>query len=195
MKRRILFAGVLLAAFLCMVITTSVSAQPQPPRRQTPQERADQMDKELKLTADQKTKILKVFTDIEARAVQGERHWSNSNLTPLEVEKTLTPDQAKAWQAFTLKQSVDLGIAEISEAVTLTDEQKSKLRPFLEKATVGMTKIMTEVRAQGADADLIPMKPRIDELHNATTKALESILTKEQMEKLKSMPRGGQRGQ
>ncbi len=195
MKRRILFAGVLLASLACMVITTSVFAQPQPPQRQTPQERVDQMEKELKLTADQKAKILKVFTDAEAQAEQGGRRGFFGFGTPPEVEKILTPDQLKAWQAFTLKQSVDRRIAMMSEAVTLTDDQKAKIRPIIEKETAATTKLMAEMRAQGENADREAMRTKMGELRDATTKALESILTKEQMEKYNSMPRGGQRRQ
>ena len=194
MKRRILFAGVLLAALACMVITTSAFAQ-QPPQRQTPQERVDQMEKELKLTADQKAKILKVFTDLEANAEQGGRRGFFGFGTPPEVEKILTPDQLKAWQAFTLKQSVDRRIAMMSEALTLTDDQKAKLRPILEKETAGTTKLMMEMRAQGENADREAMRTKMGEFRDATTKALESILTKEQMEKYNAMPRGGQRRQ
>ncbi len=195
MKRRILFAGVLLAALACMVITTSAFAQPQPPRRQTPQERVDQMEKELKLNADQKAKILKVFTDLEANAEQGGRRGFFGFGTPPEVEKILTPDQLKAWQAFTLKQSVDRRINQMNEALTLTDDQKAKLRPILEKETAGTTKLMMEMRAQGENADREAMRTKMGEFRDATTKALESILTKEQMEKYNAMPRFGQRRQ
>ncbi len=193
MKRRILFAGVLLAAVACLVLTTTAFAQQ--PQRLTAQERVDLMDKELKLTADQKTKILKVYTDAEANAQQGGRGGFFGMRTPPEVEKILTPDQLKAWQAFTLKQSVDRRINQINEAVTLTDDQKAKIRPILEKETAGTTKLMAEMFAQGENADREAIRTKMTELRDATVKSLETLLTKEQMEKFNAMPRGGQRRQ
>ncbi len=47
---------------LAMTVGVTVFAQP---RRMTAQERADQMEKQLSLTADQKTKILELFTQQE----------------------------------------------------------------------------------------------------------------------------------
>ena len=194
MKKHILFTGLMFTALVCLVIAPVVMAQP--PQRPTPESLVEDIDKAVKLTADQKTQILKIFKDAEANTEQGRGRGGFFGGRSMEaVEKVLTPDQLKKWQAFTLQQNIDRRINQIDRAVTLTDEQKTKIKPIIEKEVTAQTAFFTEMRAQGENADREAMRDKMTEIRGATDKALESILTKEQLEKYKSMPRGGMRRQ
>ena len=194
MKRQILFTGLMLAALVCLTMAPALMAQQ--PQRPTPESRVEELDKAVKLTADQKTKILKIYTDAAANTQQGGgRGGFFGGRTTEAVEKILTPDQLKKWQAYTLQQGIDRRINQIDRAVTLTDEQKTKIKPIIEKEVTAQTALFTEMRTQGENADREAMRDKMTEIRGATDKALESILTKEQLEKYKSMPRGGMRRQ
>jgi hypothetical protein len=197
MSRRGVFYGFMLAAAACLVMTTAVLAQQQqPPPRPTPESRVADMDKAVTLTADQKTQILKIYTDAAANAPQGGRGGGfMGGATTEAVEKVLTPDQVKKYRAYTLQQNVDRMMTRIDEAVTLTADQKTKIKPILEKQITGQNEFMAKQRAAGGDFDRDAFMARMTELRAATTKALESILTKEQLEKYNAMPQGGPRRQ
>ncbi|MFC1608113.1 Spy/CpxP family protein refolding chaperone, partial [Candidatus Latescibacterota bacterium] len=109
------------------------------------------------------------------------------------VEKVLTPDQVKKWRAYTLQQSVDRRIAQIDEAVALTEEQKNKIKPIIETETKARNTLFADMRAQGENADRETMRDKMTEFRSATDKSIESILTKDQLEKYKAMPRGRRR--
>ena len=194
MKKHILFTGLMVVAFVCLAIAPVVMAQEF--QRPTPESRVEELDKAVKLTAEQKTQILKIYTDAAANAQQGGgRGGFFGGRTTEAVEKVLIPDQVKKWRAYTLQQSIDRRINQIDRAVTLTDEQKTKIKPIIEKEVTAQNALMTEMRAQGENADREAMRDKMTEIRGATDKALESILTKEQLEKYKSMPRGGMRRQ
>jgi len=191
----------ILIAMACMVMSSVVMAQPQQPPTRTPESMVQDIEKAVTLTADQKAKILKIYSDAGAKAEQDGRgggfgFYMRANEA---VEKVLTPDQMKKWQAYTLQQSIDNRINRIDQAVTLTAEQKTKIKPVIEKEITAQTKFMAEWRAQGENADQQAMRDKMTEIRSATDKALESILTKEQFTKYQSMPRrgmgGGRRGQ
>lgn len=194
MKSQILLTGLMLTALVCLALAPVVMAQEF--QRPTPENRVAELDKAVKLTDDQKTQILKIYTDAAANAPQGGgRGGFFGGRTAEAVEKVLTPDQVKKWRAYNLQQGIDRRINQIDRAVTLTDEQKTKIKPVIEKEVTAQTALFTEMRTQGENADREAMRDKMTEIRGATDKALESILTKEQLEKYKTMPRGGMRRQ
>ena len=194
MKRRILITGSILVAVVSLLTASVVLAQQTTPP--TPESRVEQIDKAVKLTADQKAQILKIYTDAAANAQQGGgRGGFFGGATTAAVEKVLTPDQVKKWREFTLQQSIDRRMTQIDEAVTLTADQKKKITPIIEKEIKAQTDLMTEMRAQGENADRQAMMDKMSALRAETDKALTSILTKEQLEKYNAMPRRGMRRQ
>jgi hypothetical protein len=201
MKRQIFFIGFMFAAMVCLALAPALMAQQsqrptQQPQRPTPESMVQDIDKAVTLTADQKTQILKIYTDAAANTQQGGRGgFFGGGATTEAVEKVLTPDQVKKWRAYTLQQSIDRRINQIDQAVTLTAEQKTKIKPVIETEITAQNKLMAEQRAQGDKADPEVMRTKRTEIRGATDKALESILTKDQLEKYKAMPRGGMRRQ
>lgn len=198
MKRNIILTSLILTAVLCLIMAPAVMAQQgqgfTPP---TPESRVETLNKAVTLTADQQAKILKIYTDLAANAQQGGRGGFGGGFgggLPADVEKVLTPDQVKKYAAYTLQQSVDRRITQIDEAVTLTADQKKKIVPILEKETKATTALMAEMRAQGENADRQAMMDKMTALRAETDKALESILTKDQLTKYSAMPRGFGRG-
>ena len=183
-----------ITAVACLVIVPEVIAQQFTPP--TPESRVEQIDKAVKLNEEQKTQILKIYTDAEANAQQGGRRGGFfGGGTTEAVEKVLTPEQVKKWRAYTLQQSVDRRITQIDQAVTLTAEQKKKIVPIIEKEINATNALTAEMRAQGEDADRQAMMEKRKTIRAATDTALESILTKDQMAKYTAMPRrGGRRG-
>jgi hypothetical protein len=199
MSRKGVFFGFALAAVACLTMATAVLAQQQqPPQRPTPEILVTNLEKAVTLTADQKTQVLKIYTDAAANAQQGGRGggFFGGGATTEAVEKVLTADQVKKWRAYTLQQNVDRRMTQIDQAVTLTDDQKTKIKPILEKEITAQTEYMTKVRAEGGTPDRDAMMAKMTELREATAKALETVLNKDQIEKYKAMPqRGGGRRQ
>jgi hypothetical protein len=186
--------GLFLMAVLSFLVTTVALAQqdqrPQPP---TPESMVADIEKAITLTADQKTKILKIYTDAAAQAEQQGRRNFFSGVTT-EVEKVLTAEQVKTLRAYTLKKSVDRRMTMIDEAVTLTAEQKTKLKPILEKEVTAQTELMAKMRAEGENADRDAFRAKMTALRDSTNVAIQPILTKEQLEKYKNMPQRGPGG-
>ena len=193
MKKQILITCSILIAVVSMLTASVVLAQQFTPP--TPESRVEQIDKAVKLTADQKTQILKIYTDAAANAQQGGRGGFMGGATTAEVEKVLTPEQVKLWHEATLQQGIDGRLTQINEAVSLTDDQKKKITPIIEKEIKARTEMMTEMRKQGENADRQAMMDKMSAIRGETDKALESILTKEQLEKYNAMPRRGMRRQ
>jgi hypothetical protein len=204
MNKRNIFIGVLLAAVVFLAAAPGIMAQQF--QRQTPEERVADMEKVLKLSADQKSQILKFYKDLEANRGQGggggggrggmRGGFGMGGMLPEALTKILTPDQVKQWQAYQLKQSIDQQIDRIDQAVTLTAEQKTKIRPILESQMKTQSEYFAKMRADGETPDRDAMMAKFQEFRDATTKALSSVLTKEQMDKYNAMPRGGgRRGQ
>jgi len=182
----------MLTAVVCLIVSPALMAQQF--QRPTPESRVEEIVKAVKLTEDQKAQILKIYTDAAANAQQGGRRGGFfGGGTTEAVEKVLTPDQVKKWRAYTLQQSVDRRINQIDQAVTLTAEQKTKIIPVIEKEINVQNTFMAEMRAQGENADFQAMRDKMTEIRGDTDKALESILTKDQLEKYNAMPRRGMR--
>ena len=195
MKRQVILTSIILTVVTILVMTTAVRAQQFTPP--TPESRVEQIDKAVKLTEDQKAQLLKIYTDEAANARQdgGRRGRFFGGATIAAVEKILTPDQVKKWRAYTLQQSVNRSISQIDQAVTLTADQKKKLSPIIEKGINAQNALRAEMRTQGENADRQAMRDKMTEIRNDTNKALESILTKDQLEKYNAMPRRGRRRQ
>ena len=199
MNKKGIFLGFVFAAMVCFAATTAVLAQqdqrPQPP---TPESLVADIEKAITLTADQKTKIVKIYTDAAANAEQqGRGGFFFGGATTTEVEKTLTKEQVTKWRAYTLQQNVERRMKMIDEAVTLTADQKTKIKPILEKEVTARNELMAKMSAEGENADRDAMRSKMMALRDSTSAALESILTKEQFEKYKAMPQrgpGGPRG-
>ncbi|MHB9027521.1 MAG: hypothetical protein ACYC9O_02005 [Candidatus Latescibacterota bacterium] len=203
MNRRTVFIGILLAAMACLAIAPVVTAQQF--QRQTPEERVAEMEKVLKITPEQKSQILKFYQDQAANRGQGgggggrggaRGGFMGGGMLPEALTKILTPDQVKKWQAYQVQQNVDRRITQIDEAVTLTADQKTKIRPIIEKEIAAQGELFAKMRAEDQNFDRDAMMSKMQEIREATTKGLSSILTKEQMDKYNAMPRGGgRRGQ
>ncbi|MFC1552182.1 hypothetical protein ACFL6P_06395 [Candidatus Latescibacterota bacterium] len=190
MNKQFIFRVFMLAALVCLLVTPALMAQQF--QRPTPESRVEQIDNAVKLTDAQKTQILKIFTDAAANTGQGGRRGGFfGGGTTEAVEKVLTPEQVTQWRAFTLQQSLDRRINPIDEAVTLTAEQKTKIIPVIKKEIDAQAKITAEMRAQGENADFQSMRDEMTQLRSVTDKALESILTEDQLSKYKAMPRRG----
>ena len=191
MNRQIIIVF-MLTAVVCLIVSPALMAQQF--QRPTPESRVEEIVKAVKLTEDQKAQILKIYTDAAANAQQGGRRGGFfGGGTTEAVEKVLTPDQVKKWRAYTLQQSIDRRINQIDQAVTLTAEQKTKIIPVIEKEINVQNTFMAEMRAQGENADFQAMRDKMTEIRGDTDKALESILTKDQLEKYNAMPRRGMR--
>jgi len=192
MNRQTIFKVFMLTAVVFLIVSPALMAQQF--ERPTPESRVEQIDKAVKLTEEQKAQILKIYTDAEANAQQGGRRGGFfGGGTTEAVEKVLTPEQVKKWRAYTLQQSVDRRINQIDQAVTLTANQKTKIIPVIEKEINVQNTFMAEMRAQGENADFQAMRDKMTEIRGDTDKALESILTKDQLEKYNAMPRRGMR--
>ena len=162
-------------------------------QRPTPESRVEEIEKAVKLSPDQKAQILKIYTDA-AGEQQGERRGGFFGRGTTEaVEKVLTSDQVKKWQAYTLQQGVERRVTQIDEAVTLTADQKTKIKLIIETEITARNALFAEMRTQGDNADTEAMRDKMSEMRSATDKSLESILTKDQLEKYKAMPRGRRR--
>ena len=189
MSRHVYLTSFIIAIVMCLNMTLAVMAQQS--QRPTPESRVEEIDKAVKLSSDQKTQILKIYTDAAASSQQeGRRRGFFGRGTTEAAEKVLTSDQVKKWRAYTLQQSVDRRVTQIDEAVTLTEDQKTKIKPVIETEITARNALFAEMRAQGENADRETMRDKMTEIRNATDKSLESILTKDQLEKYKAMPRG-----
>jgi len=192
MNRQIIIVF-MLTAVVCLIVSPALMAQQF--QRPTPESRVEEIVKAVKLTEDQKAQILKIYTDAAANAQQGGRRGGFfGGGTTEAVEKVLTPEQVKKWRAYTLQQSIDRRINQIDQAVTLTADQKTKIIPIIEKEINATNALTAEMRAQGENADRQAMMEKRKTVRAATDKALESILTKDQMAKYTAMPRRGGRG-
>jgi hypothetical protein len=190
MKSHILVHVFILSAVACLLMAPSVMAQQNTPP--TPESRLEQMQKAVKLTDEQKTKILKIYADAAVNAQQGGgRGGFMGGAVNAEIEKVLTQEQVKTWREYTFNQSVERRITQINEAVTLTDDQKKKITPIIEKEVKAQTDLMTEMRAQGQNADRQAMMDKMSALRTETDTAIAPLLTKEQLEKYNAMPRRG----
>lgn len=191
MKKHIILAGLMIAAIGCLAVASTVIAQQNQPR--TPESLVEMVDKAVKLTAEQKTKILEIYTDANSKDQQsgGKTRVLFSRETKAAVEKILTPDQVKKLLAYQLQLMVDATIAFIDKSVTLTGDQKEKITPIITKELKTFQDFVEEVLASGEKLDRQAMidkfKDKRMELRTVTNKALESILTKEQLEKYKTI--------
>ncbi|MDP2984958.1 MAG: hypothetical protein Q8O92_16690 [Candidatus Latescibacter sp.] len=201
MNRRIFFASLILVAVSSLVMVPTLMAQ-QRGTPLTPEERVANIEKAIKLTADQKTQILKIYTDAAANAQSGGGGgrgggFMGGGMLPAAVEKALTPDQVKKYNAFTRQQSIDGTITRINEAVTLTDDQKKKIVPIIEKQLDAQAAVRAERAKQvaaGETPDNQAMMDKMTAIRDEMVKSLGTVLNKDQLEKYNAMPRGGRGG-
>ena len=207
MNRRIFFASLILAAVSCLVMVPTLLAQ-QRGTPLTPEERVANIEKAITLTADQKTQLIKIYTDIAANAQggggggrggggRGGGGFGGGGMLPAAVEKVLNPDQVKKYNAFQRQQSIDTTITRINEAVTLTDDQKKKIVPIIEKqleAQAAMRAERAKQVAAGETPDNQAMMDKMTAIRDEMVKSLGTVLNKDQMDKYNAMPRGGRGG-
>ncbi|MFC1489698.1 hypothetical protein ACFL6K_00655 [Candidatus Latescibacterota bacterium] len=166
-------------------------AQFEPP---TPESLVERIEAGVELSADQKTKIIKYYSDAMDNAGQGGGRgmmgMGRGGSLPEEVAAILTADQVKKYDAYTLQQSIDRRLNPIDEAVTLTADQKTKVTDVIKKEIDASNKMSAEMMAQGENADFQSMMDDRAALREATDAALAKILTKDQLTKYNAMPRG-----
>lgn len=205
MKKHVIPTAFPLVAAAMLALAFTAMAQPPMMERPSPQSRVDEMDKVLKLSDDQKTKILKIYTDADASMPQGGGMGGQGGpggpggagfaggVTDDGVEKVLTPEQVTTWRTYLVEKSVERRMTQIDAAVALTDSQKALVKPVIEKEIAAQRELMSQRRS--GDGDREAMRSKMDEIRTATATALASILTKEQLDKYNAMPRGGMRRQ
>ena len=186
MKRHVIL---IIAVVVCLIAVLPVIAQQF--ERPSPESRVEEIDKAAGLTDDQKAQILKIYTDADNNRNGGRPGGFFGTMEA--VEKVLSAEQLEKWRAYTHQQSIDRRISQIDGAVTLTEDQKTKIIPVIDKEVTARDALFAEMRSQGENADRESMRDKMMEISSATDKALESILTKEQLEKYKAMPRGRRR--
>ncbi len=163
-------------------------------------QRITELDKELKLNDKQEEQIRKIYTDSMERMAQrtGNRPAPRRGRTSMfggafgrfgqlnsDIEAVLTDEQAELYRAFNLKQQVDTRMANLDEALTLTDDQKVKIRKIVEEDIQKTNVIFAGMRESGADRQT--MFGEIRDQREATNKAIEAVLTKEQVAKFNDM--------
>ena len=188
MKRKIII-GAVIAVVACVFVASSVMAQGRgqftPP---TPESSVAQIEQAIKLTPEQHTQILKIYSDASGQGMRGMRGGMMGGQLPQAVQAVLTPEQVTQYNAYALKQQVDRRITQIDEAVTLTADQKTKIVPILEKEINGQTQLFAGM--QGGQGDFQAMGEKMQALRDATSASLKTVLTPEQMTKYNAMPMG-----
>ena len=158
------------------------------------------LDKELNLNDTQAEQIRKIYTDAMERFAQrsGNRSAPRSGGTAMfggvlgrfgqmdsQIEAVLTPDQVKQYRAFILKQQVDTRMTRINETLALTKDQEAKIRNIIVQDVQKTNEIFAEMRGSGAD--LQAMMGKVRDQRDATNKAIEALLTQEQVSKFNDM--------
>ena len=163
-----------------------------------------ELDEELNLNDKQEEQIRKIYTDAMGRMAQrrGNRPAPPGGATGMfrggfgrfgqidsDIEAVLTSEQVKKYRAFKLKQQVDARMSNLDETLSLNDEQKAKIRKIVEQDIQETNKIFVEMRESEADRQTIFKKLR--DQREETNKAIEAVLTSDQVEKYRSnMSRG-----
>ncbi len=169
--------------------------------------RIKELDKELNLNDKQEKQIRKIYTDIMEKMAQrrGDRPAPREGRTGMfrggfsrfgqidsDIEAVLTPEQVKKYRAVNLKRQIDERMVNLDETLTLTDDQKVKIRKIVEQDIQKTNEIFAEMRESGSERRAIFSKIR--DQREETNKAIETLLTPEQAEKYRSsMNRGRQR--
>jgi hypothetical protein len=198
----------IVACCLSAVLATSVLVPTAMAQDFSAKSQVDQIDKVVTLTADQKTKLMKVYEDMFANMPQmgdfgggqgapaggqggqgaprgGMMGGGIMMFGPMQeqVEGVLTADQVKKLRAYNLKQNVDRQITMIDQIVTLTADQKTKLTPAIEKAVTAQNEMMSGMMGGGGGGDMNAMMEKFTALREEQNAAMAKVLTKEQMTK------------
>ena len=113
-------------------------------------------------------------------------HTSAPESRVVEIDSTLKSlmiEQDKKWQEYNLHRRIDRRINRIHLALTLTNEQKKKIRPIIKKYYEELNTSIVEIRPKGVKKFL----EKETKLRSATDKSIESILTKGQFAKYNSI--------
>ena len=169
--------------------------------------RIKELDKVLNLNDKQEEEIMKIYSDVMERMSQrsGNRPAPSGRLpgmfrggfgrfgrTDSDIEAILTPEQLKKYRAFNLKQQIEARMANLDEMLALSNEQEVKIRKIVEQDIQQTNKMFAEMRDSGGDRQGVFEQMRTQ--REETNKAIEALLTPEQVEKYRSsMTRRGRR--
>jgi len=85
--------------------------------------------------------------------------------------------------------SPDAQLQHMSEALSLTDDQKTKIKPILEDESKQMQQLRGDTSLSQEDR-----RSKFQEIHQSTMSQIKPILTSDQQKKLESMKEQGGRG-
>lgn len=200
----------MLAVTLCPLFLSNAFSQPPaggPGQRQmiTPEQRLEQLDKAVGgLTADQKKKIQAIWEEAQKNREQqppaaGERPNARREqlnqsqqsmrgggqfgfgLSP-EVEKVLTPDQVKKYQAYQKQANIDRQLERLNN-LNLSDDQKKKLGTIFGKQSEDMQKMRVKMRDMEPQARM----DAIRKMREENDKEIVKVLTPDQKKKYDEM--------
>jgi len=197
----------ILVAFLTLFVATSLLAQPQ---RMTPQERTDRLATQLSLSAEQKAKVLALFTkqnEARQKAFQrGDREGNRAAMEKLreetnkEMKSILTADQFAKYESIRGGMGPRAGgpgagpgglgpmsaqerTERLAKELSLSAEQKAKVLTVFTEQEKERQKAMANRDDRGA------MRAAMEKQREQTEKKLKEILTKEQYTKYKETMR------
>ena len=158
--------------------------------------RIKELDKVLNLNDKQEEEVRKIYSDVMERMAQfrGNRParsgrgpgmfrggFGRFGRTDSDIEAILTPEQIEKFSAFNLKQQIEQRMTSLDEMLALSKEQEVKIRKIVEQDIQQTNKMFAEMRDSGGDRQSIFEKMRTQ--REETNKAIEAVLTPEQVEK------------
>lgn len=143
--------------------------------------------KELKLTAEQQAKLKDILADC-LQEVDGQKRLvvrGGTDVESLEADclKVLTDKQAKRLREAWLQNNGAMAITEeqLGKDLKVTPEQSKKAEEALQKMNDGLVEIFH------SDTDRTEQLPKIKKLRAQACKEIESLLTKDQLSRLKAL--------
>lgn len=158
--------------------------------------RIKELDKVLNLNDKQEEEIMKIYSDVMERMAQfrGNRParsgrgmgmfrggFGRFGRTDSDIEAILTPEQIEKYRAFSLEQQIEQRMTSLDEMLALSKEQEVKIRKIVEQDIQQTSKMFAEMRDSGGDRQGIFEQMRTQ--REETNKAIEAVLTPEQVEK------------
>lgn len=169
--------------------------------------RIKELDKVLNLNDKQEEEIMKIYSDVMERMAQrsGNRPAPSGRIpgmfrggfgrfgrTDSDIEAILTPAQIEKYRAYNLKQQIEQRMTSLDEMLALSKEQEVKIRKIVEQDIQQTNKMFAEMRDSEGDRQGVFEQMRTQ--REETNKAIEAVLTPEQVEKYResmSMRRPG----
>ena len=187
--------------FLILLIIISVSSISYTQEQSIEEQinlRIKELDKVLNLNDKQEEEIMKIYSDFMERMAEfrgnrpapdgGGRGMSmfrggfgRFGRTDSDIEAILTPAQIEKYRAFNLKQQIEQRMTSLDEMLALSKEQEVKIRKIVEQDIQQTNKMFAEMRDSGGDRQGVFEQIRTQ--REETNKAIEAVLTPEQVEK------------